>query len=111
MKANQVSQFQGNPSIQAEIENVYQILNKISFGTSFDQRGENVDSYLVEGTANATAGDDLELTHDLKRVPQGFLIMGKSGSGDFYDGSASNTETSFFIKCTTASTRFRVILI
>ena len=111
MKANQVSQFQDNPNIQSEIQNIYQILNKVSFGTSFDQRGENFDAYLLEGTANSSAGEDTTLTHNLKRVPQGFLIMGKSGSGDFYDGSASNSETSFFIKCTTASTRFRVILI
>ena len=111
MKANQVNQFQNDPNIQSEIENIYQILNKISFGTSFDQRGENFDAYLLEGTANATAGDDTQLTHDLKRVPQGYLIMSQSGSGDFYEGTGTNSETTFFIKCTTASTRFKVILI
>ena len=49
MKANQVSQFQDNPNIQSEIQNIYQILNKVSFGTSFDQRGENFDAYLLWG--------------------------------------------------------------
>lgn len=110
MKANQINKF-NDPDLQTEIENIYNILNKIGFGTIFDERSENLDAYLVEATASAVAGDDNQLTHDLKRIPQGYIILSQSASGNFYEGSGTNDETNFFIKCTTASTRFKVAIV
>jgi len=110
LKANQ--QFQHKePSIQKEIQNIYAILNKISFGTLYTERAENMDAYLLEVTASSVAGDDNELTHDFKRTPQGYIVISQSGSGDFSEGTGTNSDTTFFVKCSTASTRFKVILV
>lgn len=111
MKANQQSKYD-DPILQSEMENIYNIMDgKISFGTLFGERSENIDAYLVDATASSVAGDDTSLTHDLKRTPIGYLILSQSGSGDFYEGSATNTDTAFYIKCTTASTRFKIAII
>lgn len=110
MKASQVNQY-ADSLIQTEIENIYRTLNKVSFGTTFNDRAENIDAYLVSVTANTVASDDTSITHDLKRTPVGFIVVSKSGSGDFYDGTGTNSDTLFYLKCTTASTRFKVILI
>lgn len=110
MKASQLSQFKESP-LQGEFENIYNILNKISFGQSFSNRAENLDMYLATVTANSVASNDTSISHDLKRTPSGYLILSQSASGNFYNGSGTNTSTNFFIKCTTASTIFKIALI
>ncbi len=111
MKANQQSTFK-DPDIQNEFENIYNILNKVGLADSTrdttGQRAENIDMYLVDVTASGTAGDDNQVTHDLLKIPQFYTILTQSGSGDFYEGSATNTESAFYIKCTTSSTRFTI---
>lgn len=111
MKANQVSIFSDKPDLQREFENIYQVLNKIGFGVSFTQRAENLDMYLMQATANSIAGQDTNITHDLKRIPIGYLILSQNASGDFYEGTGTSTSTSFFIRCSTASTRFKIALL
>ena len=110
MKANQVSNFP-EKDLQTEMENIYRILNQISFGTLFSERSENMDMFLVEVTASSTANDDNNITHDLKRVPIGYIVLSQSASGDFLAGTGADSETSIFIKCTTASTRFKVAIL
>ena len=111
MKANQSNTFD-EASIQTEMENIYSVLNKVSFGTSanFSERGENIDSYLLQVTAGPS-GEDTEVTHDLKRIPIGHIVATQNVSGDFYAGTGTNSDTQYFIKCTTADAEFTVILI
>lgn len=111
MKANQVNQYE-EPNLQAEFQNIYNILNKIGLSDEnrdvTGQRAENRDMYLLDVTANSVAGDDTQLTHDLLKIPQFYSILTQHASGDFFEGSGTNSETSFFIKCTTASMRFTI---
>ena len=110
MKANQVNKF-NDPQLQTEFENIYNILQNLGVTDEVftdSQRAQNFGEYVVPATANSSAGEDTSITHDLKRVPNFFDIKSQSGSGDFFDGTGTNTETSFFIRCTTASTRFRI---
>lgn len=110
-KANQLNSYD-DPNIQNEFENIYNILNKVGLLDSnrdtTGQRAENVDMYIVDITASSVAGDDNSVTHDLLRTPQFYTILNQSGSGDFYEGSGTNSDTLFYIKCTTASTRFTI---
>jgi len=110
MKANQYGVISDN-FIEKEIENIYQILNKISFGTVLNQKSENIDSYLIEATASSVIGDDTILTHELNRDPIGFIVIAQSSSANFYDGTGTNNSTNFYIKCTIPDTRFRLILV
>ena len=72
---------------------------------------ENVEAYLVEATANSAAGEDTNITHTLGRDPIGYLILSQHASGGFYEGSGTNDNTNLFIKCSTASVRFKVAVI
>lgn len=110
MKANMINLFQDN-QIQNEFENIYKILNGISFGTTVSSRCENFDGYIMDVTANSVASEDTQISHDLNRVPYGYLIIGQNATSNFYNGTGTNTETLFFLKSTTASCRFKVILI
>ena len=112
MKASQVNQFKEDVLLQTEFENIYALLDgNIGFGPISDQRGENIKSHLVDVTASGVAADDNDITHALGRTPLGYIILSQSGSGDFYEGTGTNSDTSIFIKCTTASTRFRVAVV
>jgi hypothetical protein len=111
LKANQLNDFD-SPLIQTEFENIYNILNKIGLADSTrdttGQRAENVDMYLVDVTASSVASDDNSVSHNLLKTPLFYSILTQSGSGDFYEGSGTNSESLFFIKCTTENTRFTI---
>lgn len=112
MKVNQKNVFT-DQNIQTELENIYSALNKVSFQQTFSSgdRGENIDCIITDVTANATASDDTSITHTLGRTPVGFFIVGQSASSLYYNGSGTNSDTQFFVKCTGASTRFRIVII
>ena len=111
MKANQLNIYD-DPKLQTEFENIYNILTKVGLADDqrdkTGQRAENLDMYLVDVTASSVANDDNQITHDLKKTPQFYTILTQSASGDFLEGSGTNSETAFFVKCTTASTRFTI---
>jgi hypothetical protein len=111
MKANQVNKYT-DPSLATEFENIYNILNRVGLADSdrdtTGQRAQNIDMYLVDVTASSVASDDNSITHDLLKTPAFYTILTQSGSGDFYEGSGTNSESVFYVKCTTANTRFTI---
>ena len=112
MKANQLSNYYDDPRLQTEFENIYLLLNKVGLFTgdrdTAGQRAENIDMYVVDVTASSTANDDNQITHDLLKVANFYTILTQSASADFYEGSGTNSDTSFFIKSSGASTRFTI---
>ena len=56
-------------------------------------------------TMDATADTDTTITHNLGRVPAGYIVIRSSGSGVVYDGStpADWTATTFTLRCSAAS--------
>lgn len=110
-KANQINNYD-DALFQTEFENIYNILNKVGLTDSdrdkTGQRAENIDMYLVDVTASGVANDDNQVTHDLMKTPEFYSILTQSGSAMFFEGSGTNSDTSFFIKCTTANTRFTI---
>ena len=111
MRANQINKFK-EVDLQTEMENIYNILNKIGiYGDNRDtsgQRAENIDMYIVDGVTNAIASEDTEITHDLLKIPNFYTILTQSASGGFYEGSGTNSESSFFIKCSVAGANFTI---
>lgn len=110
-KANQINSY-NDSAIQSEFENIYNILNKVGLlDESRDktgQRAENIDMYIVDVTANAVANNDNVINHNLLRTPQFYSILTQSASGDFYEGTGTNSDTLFYIKCTTPNTKFTI---
>jgi len=95
MKLSQINQFP-DKLVQTEVENIYRGFNQISFGSETSSRCENMDAYAIEVTA--ASGAEFSASHDLKRVPFGFLTIGKNVSGDVWDGGTANTESAIYLK-------------
>lgn len=110
MKANQSNNFE-DIFLQNEFDNIYNILNKVSFGEKLEQRGENIESFLTEVTASSIAKDDTQVNHGLNRVPLGFIVMSNSASGNIYNGSATNTNELLFLKSSISDAVVRIIVI
>lgn len=110
MKAQQVSQVT-DPSTNQEIQNLYQILNLISFGSTAGQRCENIDGYLVEITA--TAGTDVSAAHELNRTPSNWLQVWANVSGTTYESSSgvsANSDSTVWFRATVTG-NYRLIVI
>lgn len=80
-----------------------QILNK---GLRFE---DNLSSYIGSTT---TPGADVEfsISHGLKRVPVGYLVIGQDKAAVVYNGSTSWTADVIYLKCNTATVIVKVII-
>lgn len=110
MKANRLNQLTDN-LVQTEIDNLYTILNKIAFGTTTNQRCENLDAYLIEITA--VSGTDVSASHDLKRTPSNWLQVWTNVSGTTYESSSgvsANSDTTAWFRATVTG-NYRLVLI
>lgn len=111
MKAQPVSVFK-DADTSNEIQNVYQILNLISFGSTAGQRCENIDGYIVEITA-AASGTDISASHDLGRTPSNWLQIWSNVSGTTYESSSgvsANSDNTAWFRATVAG-NYRLIVI
>lgn len=93
-KINQLNQFP-DPLVQTELENIYNGFQKIGFGSELG-RAENLDAYLIQVTG--VSGAEFSASHELKRVPYGFICVGKNVSGDIWDGGTANTEDAIYLR-------------
>jgi hypothetical protein len=73
----------------------------ISFGngSSFD----NI-SGIWSTVTFAVANADQTITHNLGRIPVGYIVMTKNQAGDVYTGSVAATSTQITLRCTTTAT-------
>lgn len=110
-KASQVNRFE-DATTQTEIENIYNVLNKIAFGDTAGQRCENVDGYIVSLTIAASA-TDASATHELKRSPKNWIQCWSNTTGVVYENSSgvsANTDSAAWFRAT-AIGDYRLILI
>lgn len=71
---------------------------------------DNVDCRIVTYTSNATPDTEDSVPHDLRKVPVGYIVIGKDAAGDVYDSSA-HTSTDLKLKCSVASVTITLIVI
>lgn len=108
-KINQVNSF-SDYALQSEFENLYRALSQIEFSDTFTsgQRTTNILGYML--TVSAAASGEVSISHDLKRTPIGYMVVGRSASGDPYDGTTANDESTFYLRSTTNNV-YKIILI
>jgi len=83
-------------------EQMARIINgQINFGNGTTR--DNIDGEWASTTTPSVPNTDFTLTHNLMRVPVGFIIMNQSAAGIIYKGSKPWTTTSITLKCNTAS--------
>lgn len=85
-------------------QNLDAILNT---GINFN---ENFDAVFVSGTSDASAGTEKAFTHDLGKVPTGFIVTSLSNGAVLYNGTTSNTASTIYIRSTQNSTVFTVLV-
>ncbi len=86
-------------TILAEIVN-----GRVSFGWGANLTKENIDGVWVAGSTGAVANADFVLTHNLQRLPVGYIVMTKSQACDIYTGAGAWTITTITLKGTVALT-------
>jgi hypothetical protein len=114
--------LQSDGSTRAYLEQLSRALDAytITFGdTTSNTEHLDMDVWKVTGTTPATPNTEFAVPHQLLRVPWGYIVAGKSISGDFYTstgGSAWTAATAsaagnIFLKCSVASVGFVLIII
>ncbi len=85
----------------------------VSFGATNinkNNRGRNIDSTMVNGVTPGGANTEFAVTHTLGRVPVTFFGHTDNG-GVLYKGTTAWTKTTIFLKCTTASANYQLVVI
>ena len=102
MNAEQIPFFR---DLMRVYQRLAQIFNgRISFGWGASLTKENIDGVWVLGNTGAVANADFTLTHNLQRLPVGYIIMQKSAACDIYTGAAAWTTTTLTLRGTVALT-------
>lgn len=74
-----------------------QILNKgIKFSDNFNAE---IKTIADSGVANA----ENTITHGLKRVPSGYIVLKIDKAGVLYDSGTAFTDTAIYLKCSAAN--------
>lgn len=72
-------------------ENIVSILNSgILFSDNFSSKIQSVEF--------SAANTEVQVQHNLGRVPTGYLVFKLSAAAIVYDGSTANTETNAFLR-------------
>lgn len=66
------------------------VMSRIDYQQSFVVRSAKV------------AGDEFKLLHNLGYIPNNFVIVSKSGAGEFYPSGSAWTTTAAYFRCTTS---------
>lgn len=81
-----------------------QILNK---GIDFN---DNFNCQIKTYTTNGTANTEDAVSHTLKRIPTGYLIIGRDKAGIVYNSGTTWTTTDIYLKCSVTSMAVTIII-
>jgi len=84
-------------------------VNFISFGDGIDSI--NIDGQWLTFLTDPTPDTQFSVTHGLKRIPVGYIVMGKDRAADLYDGTTAWTIDTIYWRCNVASAAITVFLI
>lgn len=69
---------------------------RVTFGDNIQASGPH--------TVTFSAAGEMEVTHDLRTVPLGFIVINKTATCDVWKGSTTWTETKIYLQSSAAST-------
>lgn len=81
----------------------------ISFGDGVTR--DNIDGEWASVTTPATPDTDFTITHNLMRLPVGYIVMGQSVAGIIYNGDIPPTTTQITLKCNVASDTILIFIV
>jgi hypothetical protein len=91
-----------------DLNNAYQdvgnvVNGNISFGTPSDPGSANVEGFWYTGVTPSSANTEFAVTHNLGRVPTGFLVFSVDQAGILYRSVTTWTEQQIFLKSNVSS--------
>lgn len=112
--------------IQQHLEQVNKVLSNISVGntsqlglvapapgnsTRIIDQDRNIAGDKFVATSPAAPNTEFSISHNLGRIPHGFIYLGGSNQGQVYKGVTSWTATQVFLKETQGSNTFFILLV
>lgn len=85
----------------------------VSFGqtnVNKTNRDRNIDSFMANGATPGVANTEFSVTHSLGRIPITFFGHTDNG-GVLYKSTTAWSKTAVFLKCTTVTANYQVVLI
>jgi hypothetical protein len=82
----------------------------ISFGDSAQSLSDNIDGVWLSTTTPAGADTNFTLTHNLGRLPNGWIVAMQNKAGSVYLGSVAATTTQLTLRCSVASVAVRLFI-
>ncbi len=70
----------------------------------------NIDAEYLAFTTPATPDTEFAISHHLKRVPEGYDVVRQNKAAALYDGTSAWTDTAVYLRCSVASTTFKIRL-
>lgn len=71
----------------------------------------NINGTIVQIQANAIAGNTFAVTHNLNRIPIGFIVINRNNNGNiFMDTGVPATISTMNFKCDVAGTQFTLLI-
>jgi hypothetical protein len=85
----------------------------VSFGSTMTNKDQeqNIECWKASGTTPATANTEFSVTHGLGRIPLTLAGWDTNNGGVIYRSTTAWTKTAVFLKCTTASAAYNIVLI
>ena len=71
---------------------------------------DNLSAYIGDLTTSGTPGVESVIAHGLKRVPTGYIVIGKDKTGDIFNGASAWTSSNIYIKSNVASLTIKIMI-
>lgn len=96
------------------IKSIYQglvnvLLGNVGFGDGTNL--DNINGFWAPVITPGAANTDFTITHNLGRVPVGYIVMTKSAACDVYTGSVLATKTQITLRATVGTVTLKLFII
>lgn len=97
-------------AVKRYVEKIVSVLNgQVGFGNGTDL--DNLQGRWINVTSSGVADTDFTVTHNLGRIPVGFLLVAADKAAVVYRGTVAWTSTQMTLKASQASTVLRLFVI
>jgi hypothetical protein len=95
------------------MQSLYRTISRVINGNLGFGDGTNTDniSGVWKSVTITLADTDITVTHNLGRIPVGYLVMSKTQACDIYDGSVAPTTTQITLKGSVAGAIVKLFII
>lgn len=104
----------GKPVRLFELDLVKTLDNLINNLSAIFDRGvnidDNIDAKRITITTSATPDLEVAYSHELKRVPIGYIVIERDKAGVIYDGTSSWTDTTIYLRSNVASVAATILV-